>query len=133
MDLPLIVKVSLPAREDAGEIDTEVYCVNTTPRRFVVSTRSNSFTTVDDDTGTSVQHGSKPTKIQLGPGEAAIVADVAGWEWDGHVGVDVTYEGGGDTVHASYALKRSAGSYTIKSVGRTGDIVPPAYVREQPR
>lgn len=133
MDLPLVVKVGLPAPKDAGEIDTEVYCVNTTPHRFVVSTRSNSFTTVDEDTGTAIEHGSKPTKIQLGPGEAALVADVAGWEWDGHVGLDVMYEGGGNTVRGNYDLKTAAGSYTITSVNKTGDIVPPAYVREQPR
>lgn len=130
MDIPILVRVSLDGVSDAGAIDTEVYCVNLTQQPFQISTRSTSFTTVDEEAGTVVEHGSGPAHVILLPGEATMVGSVAGWEWDGHVGIELRLREAGSAtgVRVSYDLKRGEGDYLIEALGRRGRIVPPSHV-----
>jgi hypothetical protein len=83
--------MDLPGVTDAGQIDTEVFVVNQTLITYQISSESTSFTTVDEEVGTVVQHGSAPKRIVLRPGEAALIATVRGWEWDGHVGMLIRF------------------------------------------
>jgi hypothetical protein len=131
MDIPILVAVSLTGISDAGQIDTEIYCVNLTDKPFQVSTRSTSFTTVDEDTGAVVEHGSSPEQAILLPGEAKKVGDVAGWEWDGHVGIELRFreEGGAADLRASYDLKRAAESFKLETLDKTGRIIPPGFIK----
>jgi hypothetical protein len=131
MDFPILIRVTLPGVYDAGQIDTELYCVNLTLKQFQVSTRSNSFTTVDEDVGTVIEHGSEPTEVILLPGEAKKVGDVAGWEWDGYVGIELRFkeDGSGEGMRVSYDLKRAAEGYRIEALGKSGRVVPPSYTR----
>lgn len=124
---PLIVRVHVPGVADAGEVDTEVYCVNATSEDFAVDVHSNSFTTVDEEVGTVVEHGSAPVQTWLAPGAAVRVAQVRGWEWDGHVGitVDFTRRADGGRARKTYALKRGAEPYTVPGLGKEGCVVPP--------
>lgn len=131
-ELPIVVNIRLHDRTDAGQIDTEVYCVNITNHVFLVSTQSNSFTTVDEEVGTVVEHGSAPTEVQLASGEAALIGEVAGWEWDGHVGLNLTFQcvDTGSICEASYALKNSSGYYSLHLPGKLsqeGYITPPRF------
>jgi hypothetical protein len=124
--IPIIVRVDIPGVTDAGEVDAEVYCVNDTGEPFSIRVRSNSFTTVDEDAGTVVRHGSDPVERSLAPGAAVRIAAVRGWEWDGHVGVEVEYRGerGGGWERRTYGLKRSGERFRIDAVAREGCIVP---------
>lgn len=132
MDIPILVRVSLAGVADAGQIDTEIYCVNLTQKTFQILTRSDSFTTVDEEVGTVVEHGSLPSEILLLPGEAKQVGDVAGWEWDGYVGLELIIREmeSGARLRVSYSLKRSVGDFTIEALGKSGQIVPPSYTNQ---
>jgi hypothetical protein len=126
-DLPLIVLVSLPGVTDASDVDSEVYCVNDTGERFWIAVKSSSFTTVDEDAGTVVEHGSAPGTLDLVPGAWAKIGEVRGWEWDGHVGMEVQLwcASAPEWNRQAYGLKRGSGRYTIAGLGREGVIVPP--------
>jgi hypothetical protein len=132
MNIPILVRVMLAGVTDAGQVDTEVYCVNLTQKSFQISTRSNSFTTVDEEVGTVVEHGSPPSEVLLLPGEAKQVGDVAGWEWDGYVGLELIFREleSAARLRVSYSLKTSAGDFTIESLGKSGQIVPPSYTNQ---
>ena len=128
-ELPIVVRVPVPQETfDAGAIDTKVYCVNTTPHAFRIAAHSVSFTTVDEETGDAVEHGSQPTDILLEPGATAEIADVAGWEWDGHVGIEVVFEradGKKPPARKSYNLKASStGKQAVPGAGE-GWVIPP--------
>ncbi|HEU4328151.1 MAG TPA: hypothetical protein VFS21_33755 [Roseiflexaceae bacterium] len=134
MEIPIIVKVWIEGATNPIEIDAEIYCVNTTDRPFLVATRSTSFTTVDEEVGTAVHHGSRPVEILIGPGEATMVGDVMGWEWDGFVGMDVSFRPAGQAtgVRASYNLGESQGRYTIEPLGKNGLLIAPRTIRSDP-
>ena len=129
MDIPLLVRVSFGGVSEAGEIDTEVYCVNLSSKPFQISVRSASFTTVDEEVGTVVEHGSAPAQMILLPGEAKMVSEVAGWEWDGYVGIELKLRESDASfgLRLSYDLKRSAGEFAIESLGKKGYIVHPSH------
>jgi hypothetical protein len=126
-DLPLVVRVPVTHTQfDIDAVDAEVYCVNSTPFEFNVSTRSESFTTVDEESGDTASHGSDPVVRKLAPGVTAMIAAVRGWEWDGHVGIEVKFERDGlPTVVKSYNLKSGSGDFTIEPGGRKGRVVSP--------
>lgn len=111
---------------DIDAVDAEIYCVNATANTFFIATRSESFTTLDEETGLAAQHGSDPKMVLLAPGDSALIADVKGWEWDGHVGIHLSFlEKGKDTpVMKSYDFKKSISDLTI-APGKTGRIIPP--------
>jgi hypothetical protein len=76
---------------DADAVDAVIYCVNQTPHTFHVSSRSESFTTADEETGAVVRHGPPPAELLVRPGEIVRLGDVYGWEWDGVVSLDVAF------------------------------------------
>lgn len=127
-NLPLVVRVYLVhSKFDPDAVDAEIYCVNTTETTFSIATKSESFTTVDEETGTVAEHGSSPKIISIASGESVLIADVKGWEWDGHVGINISFleEGNNSTVVKSYNFKGSKSDFTIPSSGKTGRIIPP--------
>jgi len=127
-ELPLIVRVSIaqPTFDPSG-VDTEVYCVNTTSQGFTISTKSESFTTIEEQNGETATHGSPPESHWLAEGESALIAIVKGWEWDGHVGIQVVFQpiGNKATFIKSYNLKESKTDYTIEPLGIKGRIISP--------
>ena len=135
MDLPVIVRVWLEGVTNPGEIDAEVYCVNHTDQPFLVTARSTSFTTVDEEAGTALRHGSYPVETLVLPGEAKRVGDVAGWEWDGAVGMQLRFRavGSAASLRAGYNLRNPAEAFTIEPLGKRGHIIPPSFsVLEEP-
>lgn len=124
--LPLIVRVLIRGVSDPGEIDTEVYCVNTTPDRFALEVRSSSFTTIDEEEGTVVKHGSGPIRGTLAPGAAVRVGQVRGWEWDGYVGLEVEYANCATGIRQgkSYSLKNTGSGYRLPGTDTDGFLVP---------
>lgn len=126
--LPIIVGISVPpTRYDPDAVDTEVYCVNTTSLAYAISVRSESFTTVDEEEGTVVEHGSAPGKHRIQPGEYVMVADVEGWEWDGHVGIEVSFQAEGSSVITvkTYNLKEGGKEFLIAQLKKRGRIIAP--------
>ncbi len=126
MEHPLVVRVAIPQTVfNPDATDAEIFCVNVTQQTFSVSAKSESFTTVDEEEGTAVAHGSPPSAVLLAPGDTARVADVKGWEWDGHVGINLVFreESSGSTITKSYDLKSGKGNFTLPS-GETGRIIP---------
>jgi hypothetical protein len=113
---------------DIDAVDVELYCVNTTEETFLIHSESESFTTIDEETGITAEHGSDPKKIKLAPGECIKVAEVKGWEWDGHVGMKISFVPGKTkpAIHKSYNFKESKGDFTIPSSGKLGRIIPPS-------
>ena len=132
-ELPLLVCVPIETGGNASLTDTEIYCVNLTSRTFEVAARNESFTTVDEETGAGIAHGSPPKTMVLAPGEAAQVGDVVAWEWDGAVGMNITYtpDGDGPPVFASFLLNWDRGpeTLTIPSNGKTGRIATPSRIQ----
>ena len=88
-DLPIVLTLHTLGT-NAGAVDTEVYCINVTHEAVRIAVRSTGFSAIDDE-GTLLHHGSPPVDLTLAPGEAACIADVVAWEWDGHVGLFITF------------------------------------------
>lgn len=133
-ELPLLVCVPIETGGNASLIDTELYCVNLTSRTFDVDARSESHTTVDEETGAGIAHGSPPKSVVLAPGEAAQVGDVAAWEWDGAVGMSITYRPAGDDapIYVSYLpshFRRDSEPLVVPSNGKSGHIITPFRIQ----
>jgi hypothetical protein len=111
-EIPILVKVKVRQTVfDPDAIDTLIYCVNNTESNFVISSKSESFTTIDEETGETVKHGSQPAEIELQKGEAVKIADVEGWEWDGHVGIEIVFMNDENEIRKSYDFKRNGKEY----------------------
>jgi hypothetical protein len=127
-ELPILVRVTVPKTGfDPDAVDAEIYCVNTTAETFSISTAGESFTTLDEESGEGVKHGSQPLNFLLLPGELKLVADVKGWEWDGHVGIEITFQesGSSEITRKSYNLKQSKKDYLIESLNLKGRVIEP--------
>jgi hypothetical protein len=127
-ELPTIVRVSIPqTRYNPDAVDADIYCVNTTSQSFSVAVRSQSFTTVDEADGLTVEHGSAPGQYFLSPGECVRMASVEGWEWDGHVGLEVTFKAGGSgaMIVRTYNLKEGGKEYLMATLNIRGRIISP--------
>ena len=124
LEMPLCVCV--PADPIENDILVDVYSVNLTPRTVSVKGPS-PYTTVVAETGETIIHGS----AVLAPGEAAWVADVDGWQWEGAVPVVIDYlpEGEDEPIIASYIASRYLGRESEQLViplnGKTGTITDP--------
>lgn len=126
--LPIIIRVSvIQPKFDPDATDAEIYCVNTTSKEFHISTNSESFTTIDEEIGTTINHGSQALTFKLAPNESVLVANVLGWEWDGHAGIEISFrQTGNDAVIVkSYNLKESKSDFTIPLSGKKGRVIPP--------
>lgn len=126
--LPIIVRIPVPQEKfDPDAIDTEVYCVNITNDNYRIEILPESFTTIDEESGATAAHGSPETHFMLGPGESAQAAEVAGWEWDGHVGIAVCFTNisNGAVSKRSYNLKHSVRSFFLSQHGKEGRVIPP--------
>lgn len=123
----MIVRVPREGVRDAGEIDTDIYCANLTATPFLVEVRSASFTTVDEATGAALTHGADPVAILLAPGAAAKIGDVAGWEWDGFVGLDLIFQadGAASRVRGRYRVGESAAPFN--AIGIEGRVIAPSW------
>ncbi|WP_106640375.1 hypothetical protein [Allosphingosinicella vermicomposti] len=125
-DLPAIVRVSREGVTDATEIDTDIYCANLTPTLFHVEVRSASFTTVDEETGAALAHGADAMAILLAPGATARIGDVAGWEWDGFVGLDIIFQADGATSRTRCRFRLGESVAAFKALGIEGRLIAPS-------
>ena len=135
-ELPTVINLRLPTK-GAGEIDTEVYCINTTPHPYRVAVESTGFTTIDDE-GALLHHGSAPVRVTIQPGEVAQIGDVVAWEWDGHVGLVIEFSNidTGYACRATYNLKYLTDHRTPDFSGlqkqiatKIGYIIPPGIIK----
>lgn len=127
-NLPLIIRVDIPQTKfDVDAVDAEIFCVNTTSVIFSISSNSESFTTVDEEIGTVAQHGSDPVRISLAPGEFRKIAEVHGWEWDGHVGISIVFQSNEkkNSIVKNYDFKQSKSDFDFPNSALTGRIIPP--------
>jgi hypothetical protein len=130
-DLPVVLTLHTPGT-NAGAVDTEVYCINVTREAVRIAVSSTGFSTIDDE-GTLLHHGSPPLDLRLAPGEAARIADVVAWEWDGHVGLFIVFTDveTGRVRRAAYNLRhgidhRNAQPHAFP--GKGGYITPPVQL-----
>lgn len=124
----LIIKVNVEQTKfDPGAVDAQVYCVNISTHDLEIEMLNQSFTTIDDDSGLTAQHGTSNHKFILKPNEVKLIAQVCGWEWDGHVGVEIKFNEVGSNLITknSYDLKSSKQKYYIESLNLHGRIVEP--------
>jgi hypothetical protein len=127
-ELPIIVRVSIPqTRYNPDAVDADIYCVNTTSQSFSVAVTSQSFTTVDEENGLTVEHGSAPGQYVLSAGECVWVASVEGWEWDGHIGLEVTFKAGGSgaMIVRTYNLKEGGKEFLLAPLNIKGRVISP--------
>jgi len=125
--LPVIVRVYLENQGfDMDAVDAEIYCVNNTPYTFFISTKSESFTTIDEDSGLTAEHGSDPLVKKLLSGEYYKIAEVKGWEWDGHVGIEVAFvqEKSENMVLKSYDFKTGKSNFSV-APDKKGRLISP--------
>lgn len=128
MEIPLIIRVDIPFTTfNPDAPDTHIYCVNETQQSFHITTNSTSFTTIDEESGESVSHGSSPFEKIIHPGDVVQIANVLGWEWDGFVGIAVCFKNLSDNrqINCSYNLKSGVGDYFDVKSELAGRIVPP--------
>ncbi|CAN5369267.1 hypothetical protein BH09BAC5_BH09BAC5_21850 [soil metagenome] len=126
MNLPKLVRISILQTEfNPSAIDAEVYLVNDTELTFRIAVNSESFTTIDENSGETVEHGSLPAAFISLPGNVHLVANVEGWEWDGHVGVKLYFRENVSEEKSEkvYDLKSSSGDYFIEKMGISGRII----------
>lgn len=121
---------------DADAVDAVIYCVNQTPHTFHLSTRSESFTTVDEQTGAVARYG-PPAELTVRPGETARLGDVYGWEWDGVVALDVAFlrEGSPEwmrAIHTPNGIRAPLRRMVIPGVGVEGPIAAPFWLSPPP-
>jgi hypothetical protein len=122
---------------DADAVDAVIYCVNQTPYTFHVATRSESFTTADEETGAVARHGPPPKELTVRAGETARLGDVYGWEWDGIVSLVVWFlrEGSPKWLSALYTFNGHArwlGDMVIPGPGVEGVIARPSWLSAPP-
>jgi hypothetical protein len=131
-DLPIVLCLRTPGA-DAGAVDTEVYCINVTCQTLRIAVSSTGFSTIDDE-GTLLHHGSAPVELTLAPGEAACIGDVVAWEWDGHVGLFITFTNveTGRERRATYNLRHGIDHREPRAhafAGKGGYITAPGFVQ----
>lgn len=121
-----IVRVSVEQKIfDPDAVDAQIYCINTSGLDILVSTSNESFITIDEETGATANDNSSERFI-LKPGEVRLISEIAGWEWDGHVGMKISYAPvvGGKSVSKSYNFKSASGNYRIDSLNLKGRVIP---------
>jgi hypothetical protein len=121
----LVIRVPVQQTEfNIDAIDTQIYCINTGEATLTVKTSSNSFITVDEVTGDTADDKST-VKFTLVPGEVRLISEIAGWEWDGHVGMEITCISvdGDEPMRQNYNFKSGSSDYTIESLQLKGRIV----------
>lgn len=133
-EVPVVAVHHLKGVTNASDVDAVIYCVNATPHTFHLWTKSESFTTADEETGAVVLHGPPPAHRALRPGETAALGDVRGWEWDGVVSLAVTFqrEGSPEPLRAVYTFNGIRGPrerMTIPGLELEGWIAPPFWLR----
>ena len=130
-DLPIVLTLHTPGT-NAGAVDTEVYCINVTREAVRIAVSSTGFSTIDDE-GTLLHHGSAPVELSLVPGEAARIGDVVAWEWDGHVGLFITFTDieSGRVRRGTYNLRHGIDHRKPQPHafdGKGGYITPPGHL-----
>ena len=130
-ELPIVLTLHTPGT-NAGAVDTEVYCINVTREAVRIAVSSTGFSTIDDE-GTLLHHGSQPVDLTLAPGEAARIGDVVAWEWDGHVGLFITFTDveSGRVRRATYNLRHGIDHRKPQPHafdGKGGYITPPEHL-----
>lgn len=122
----LIVRVNVEQTKfDIDAVDARVYRINTSEKELVVDTSGESFMTIDEESGATADDNSSDRFI-LKPGEVRLIAEIAGWEWDGHVGMKISYApvAGGGSTSKSYDFKSGNGDYMIELLKLQGRVVP---------
>lgn len=89
-DLPALLIQDVPSRTADDVVDV-IYLQNDTERTYVATVRAKFSTTVDDESGEALHHGSAGTEVELAPGERARVGDIVGWELDSYLGFDIEF------------------------------------------
>lgn len=126
--IPLIV-VKVPVEHksfDPDAVDMRVYCINSGETLLHVNLKGESFITIDEVEGTAAGDSSV-TEFTLEPGAVQLIAEIEGWEWDGHVGMEIGFRSVGTEKNTvgSYDFKTSAGDYFIEALKLQGRIVKP--------
>lgn len=121
-----IVRVPVEQKTfDPDAVDAQIYCINTGNTPLSISFRNESFTTIDEETGLTASHGTDDHSFVLNPDEVKLIAVIQGWEWDGHVGMEIECKplNGGTPIVQNYNFKSGSGDYTIESLSLTGRIM----------
>lgn len=122
--LIVLVNIEQP-RFDMDAVDARVYCINTSESEVIVTLSSESFITIDEESGDTADD-STTDNFNLAPGEVRLIAEILGWEWDGHVGMKITCapKSGGKSINKTYNFKSGSGDYKIESLKLEGRVVP---------
>lgn len=122
----LVVRVNVEQAEfNIDAVDARVYCINTSESDLLVTLASESFITIDEESGDTADDTTSD-KFKLAPGEVRLISEILGWEWDGHVGMKITYApaAGGKPISKTYNFKSGSGDYRIESLKLEGRVVP---------
>jgi len=122
----LVIRVNAEQKGfDIDAIDARIYCINTSDGELAIGISGESFMTVDEESGETADDAATE-RFFLKPGEVHLIAEIAGWEWDGHVGMKITYAplSGGKSISRSYDFKSGNSNYKIESLNLQGRVVP---------
>lgn len=123
-----IVKVHVEQKTfNPDAVDTQIYCINTGVTTLLINLKGESFITIDEDSGAAASDSSKHPEFSLEPGAVRLIAEIEGWEWDGHVGMEIGFRAADNdkVTVASYDFKSSSGDYFIESLELSGRIINP--------
>ncbi len=118
-DLPTVIVKETESHHTADDVVEIIYLQNDTDRIWVATVRANFTTTVDDESGQALHHGSAGTEVKLAPGERARVGDVLGWELDSSLGLQIEFrhpEGNGARV-VHYMLEFGGPTREVDGLG----------------
>lgn len=86
-----LIKVSVKQTQfNPDATDTIIYLFNPSDSAIDVTIKNASFITVDEDNGNTAGPSDDIVRIQLKPKSIEKITEIAGWEWDGFVGLEIT-------------------------------------------
>lgn len=106
-------------------IDAQIYCINTSETQLQVDISGESFITIDEDSGETADDKFSD-RFKLAPGEVRLISEIAGWEWDGHVGMAIECSSPIDSqrFRTTYNFKSGSENYYVASLGLEGRVIP---------
>lgn len=129
-----IILIRVPVEQkkfDPDAIDTQVYCINTSDHELHIKLNEESFLTLDEENGDAVSFSGAKKEFILAPEQAHLISEICGWEWDGHVGVELSVRSA-DNPEAktySYDFKSGSGDYYFEEQKVNARIIP-AHARK---
>jgi hypothetical protein len=123
-----------PASKTADDKYADIYLLNRGNESFEIEAAADFSTTVNEDIGQTLVHGSRPNTLILSPGAYALVGDIIEWELDSALWFDIFFrkKKGTQWYWLSYHLKGSDAKIVIPQLSIECWVVEPMIKKKKP-